>query len=286
MSAPPAVPLLQVDHAAVEYGSGRRRHRVLHDVSLSVAHARTLGLVGESGSGKSTLGRAILGLVPLASGSIALEGQRIDDARGAGRRRLASRLQAVFQDPYGSLDPRLLVGQIIAEPLRGLPPAAVRRRVHELLDLVGLPAGAAERGPSEFSGGQRQRIAIARAIARSPEVVVCDEPVSALDLTTQARILDLFLLLQRELGVSYVFVSHDLDVVRHVSHDIAVLEQGRIVEHGPATEVADAPRHPYTRRLLEASPVLDVDVQRRRRAARLAQPPLVHAPDPRAGREP
>ncbi|MFT4041679.1 MAG: ATP-binding cassette domain-containing protein [Gordonia sp. (in: high G+C Gram-positive bacteria)] len=264
------LPLVHVAGVVVEYGTARRRRRVLHDVSLRIDPGKTLGLVGESGSGKSTLGKAILGLVPLAAGSIHFDGARIDNVGRTERRRLAERLQAVFQDPYGSLDPRLLVGEIIAEPLRGQSAASIRRRVEELLDLVGLTRDAAERAPAEFSGGQRQRIAIARAIARSAEVIVCDEPVSALDLTTQARILDLFLLLQQELGVSYLFISHDTDVVRHISHDVAVLEQGRFVEDGPVTQVIQSPRHPYTRRLLESSPVLDIDVQQQRRSRRLS----------------
>ncbi len=269
MSAPPA---LLVDGLAVDY-PGRRRgsaHRVLHDVGLRVAPGRTLGLVGESGSGKSTIGRAVLGLVPIAAGTIELSGTRVD---GLPRRQRDPRdVQVVLQDPFGSLNPSFTVFDVIAEPIRHHRLPGVTARVAELLDSVGLPASAAARTPDRFSGGQRQRIAIARAMAIAPRLIVCDEPVSALDLTTQARVLDLFLDLQERTGVSYLFISHDLDVIRHLSHDVSVLDGGRIVEHGPAAQTIAAPRHPYTQRLLDSSPVLDVDVQQARRAARMSTP--------------
>jgi peptide/nickel transport system ATP-binding protein len=267
--------LLEVDSLVVSYpGKGWRRpaSEILHGVSLEIAEGRTLGLVGESGSGKTTIGRAILGLAPVTSGSIRFEGVEISAAGRRQRRRLARDIQVVFQDPYSSLNPAMQVGDILAEPL--ITQALGRResasRVRALLDRVGLPSDAVGRLPREFSGGQRQRIAIARALALQPKLIVCDEPVSALDLTTQAKVLDLFLEIQQDTGVSYLFVSHDLDVVRHISHDVAVLYRGDIVEHGPAARVTTEPSHPYTRRLLLASPSPDPDVQRERRLLRQA----------------
>jgi peptide/nickel transport system ATP-binding protein len=179
-------------------------------------------------------------------------------------------MQVVFQDPYTSLNPSMEVGQILAEPLQiqGMEANASRARIAELLDQVGLPSDSLHRLPREFSGGQRQRVAIARALALSPKLIVCDEPVSALDLTTQARILDLFLQIQKDTGISYLFVSHDLDVVRHISHDVAVMYKGEIVEQGPAQQVTVKPTHPYTQRLLMASPVPDPDRQSVRREER------------------
>lgn len=267
--------LLEVDSLVVSYpGKGWRKpaSEILHGVSLEIAEGRTLGLVGESGSGKTTIGRAILGLAPVTAGSIRFEGAEISGAGRRQRRRLARDIQVVFQDPYSSLNPAMQVGDILAEPL--ITQALGRResasRVRALLDRVGLPSDAVGRLPREFSGGQRQRIAIARALALQPKLIVCDEPVSALDLTTQAKVLDLFLEIQQDIGVSYLFVSHDLDVVRHISHDVAVLYRGDIVEHGPAAQVTTEPSHPYTRRLLLASPSPDPDVQRERRLLRQA----------------
>jgi peptide/nickel transport system ATP-binding protein len=265
--------LLEVQHLSVEYrGSGLRpkRFRALSDVSIAVAAGRTVGVVGESGSGKTTLGRAILGLAPVTEGTITFDGRDITAADRTLRRRLSSDLQVVFQDPYGSLNPVLEVGDILTEPLTasGMPSSEAARHIGSLLHRVGLPADAAHRYPRNFSGGQRQRIAIARALALGPKLIICDEPVSALDLTTQARVVDLLLEIQRETGVAFLFISHDLDVVRHVSHEIAVMYRGEIVEHGPALQVADSPSHPYTERLRLASPVPDPDQQAERRAAR------------------
>ena len=268
--------LLDVRELVVEYprkGFRAAPFRVLKGVSLQIEPARTLGLVGESGSGKSTLGRAVLGLAPLTDGSIRFESKEIGHATRQERRRLGKDLQVVFQDPYTSLNPSMPVGRILAEPLmvQGWKPADARKRISDLLDHVGLPGNSAGRLPREFSGGQRQRIAIARALAPGPKLIVCDEPVSALDLSTQSRVLDLFLTIQRETGVSYLFISHDIDVVRHISHDMAVMFRGDIVEHGPAAEVSTRPSHGYTQRLLLASPVIDVDEQARRRQARREQ---------------
>jgi peptide/nickel transport system ATP-binding protein len=265
--------LLRVEDLAVEYpGKGFRAKsfRALSDINISIGQGETLGLVGESGSGKTTLGRAVLGLAPVTGGKVIFEGNDISQATRKERRKLSRDLQVVFQDPYTSLNPALEIGDILAEPLsvQGKPPAEAKKRVRELLDQVGLPADAISRLPREFSGGQRQRVAIARALALSPKLIVCDEPVSALDLSTQAVVLDLFLQIQRDTGVSYLFVSHDLDVVRHISHRVAVMYRGGIVEQGPADVVTRNPEHPYTQRLLLASPVPDPDRQEQRRAER------------------
>jgi ABC-type glutathione transport system ATPase component len=265
--------ILDVDDLVVAYprpGLRRSPVEILHGVSVRIQAGRTLGVVGESGSGKTTLGRAILGLAPIVSGAVRFAGDDISHASRKRRASLAKDLQVVFQDPYTSLNPAMEVGQILAEPLQiqRLGAAESKARVAELLDRVGLPSNAISRLPREFSGGQRQRIAIARALALRPRLIVCDEPVSALDLTTQARVLDLFLEIQQDLGVSYLFISHDLDVIRHISHDVAVLYHGDIVEHGPAAQVTADPQHPYTRRLLLASPLTDPDQQAERRALR------------------
>lgn len=265
--------VLRVENLDVTYpGKGFRNagFKALNSVSINIGEGETLGLVGESGSGKTTLGRAVLGLAPVSAGSITFLGQDITKADRSQRRALSRDLQVVFQDPYTSLNPSMEIGQILAEPLQiqGMEGAAAKARIAELLDQVGLPGDSLRRLPREFSGGQRQRVAIARALALSPKLIVCDEPVSALDLTTQARILDLFLQIQRDTGVSYLFVSHDLDVVRHISHRVAVMFKGEIVEQGPAAEVTVKPSHPYTQRLLMASPVPDPDRQAARREER------------------
>jgi peptide/nickel transport system ATP-binding protein len=265
--------LLRVSDLVVEYagkGFGAKPFRALGGVSVSIGQGETFGLVGESGSGKTTLGRAILGLAPVTEGSIVFEGKDISHASRRQRRVLSRDLQVVFQDPYTSLNPSMTVGDILAEPLtvQGRTGADARTRVRTVLDAVGLPQDAVRRLPREFSGGQRQRVAIARALVLSPKLIVCDEPVSALDLSTQARVLDLFLQIQRDTGVSYLFVSHDLDVVRHLSHRVAVMYRGEIVEQGEAEQVTTRPEHPYTQRLLLASPVPDPDRQEQRRANR------------------
>jgi ABC-type glutathione transport system ATPase component len=265
--------VLDVKNLDVTYpakGFGKTGFKALNDINVHVGQGETLGLVGESGSGKTTLGRAILGLAPVTAGTIDFLGQDISHATRNERRVLSRDLQVVFQDPYTSLNPSMEVGQILAEPLQiqGMDGAAATKRIAELLDQVGLPTDALQRLPREFSGGQRQRVAIARALALSPKLIVCDEPVSALDLTTQARILDLFLQIQKDTGVSYLFVSHDLDVVRHISHRVAVMYKGEIVEQGPASQVTVNPTHPYTQRLLMASPVPDPDRQAKRREER------------------
>lgn len=246
--------------------------RALHGVSVDIRPGETVGLVGESGSGKTTLGRAILGLVPVAEGSVTFDGRDITGLSGRARRELSKDIQVVFQDPFTSLNPAMAVGDILAEPLgaQGITKVEARRRVGELLDQVKLPGDAAGRYPREFSGGQRQRIAIARALALEPRLIVCDEPVSALDLSTQARVLELLIEIQERTGVAYLFVSHDLSVVRHISHRVAVMYRGEIVEQGDGTTVTSAPEHPYSRRLLAAAPVADPRRQAVRRREWLA----------------
>ncbi|WP_417510049.1 ATP-binding cassette domain-containing protein [Microbacterium sp.] len=263
-------PLLEIRDLRVAYpGRGFRKRpiEILHGVSLDVRAGETVGLVGESGSGKSTLGRATLGLAPVTGGSITLDGEEIAHASRARRRALSVDLQVIFQDPYSSLSPSLTIGDTLAEPLRarGVSGKDAARKVRDLLDMVHLPVDAAERLPREFSGGQRQRVAIARAVALEPRLIVCDEPVSALDLTTQARILDLLLEVQERTGVAYLFVSHDLNVVRVLCHRVAVMRAGEIVECGDGDIVTSNPTHPYTRRLLLASPVADPATQAERR---------------------
>lgn len=251
--------LLKIDNVEVTYkGKGLKKDfKALKGVSIDIRAGECVGLVGESGSGKTTLGRAVLGLAPVTAGSITMEGKEIAHASRAERKALARDIQVVFQDPYSSLNPSMTIEQILTEPLtvRNVSRAAANDRVRELLDSVGLPSDAAGRRPREFSGGQRQRIAIARALALDPKLIVCDEPVSALDLTTQARVLDLFLEIQERTGVAYLFISHDLAVVRHLSHRVAVMYQGEIVEWGDGEQVSSNPQHPYTKRLMMAAPV-------------------------------
>ena len=268
-------PLLEVRDLRVAYprkGFRRPPVEILHGVSLDVRPGETVGLVGESGSGKTTLGRAILGLAPVTGGAIRFDGADITSVDRSDRRRLARDIQVVFQDPYGSLNPALRIEDILAEPLRvqGVGREAARARVRELLGQVGLPEDAGGRLPREFSGGQRQRVAIARALALQPKLIVCDEPVSALDLSTQARVLDLFIEIQERTGVAMLFVSHDLAVVRHVSHRVAVMYRGDIVEFGRGAVVTADPDHAYTRRLLMAAPVPNPAEQQARRAERRA----------------
>jgi peptide/nickel transport system ATP-binding protein len=265
--------LLDVKDVVVEYpGHGFRKpsFRALKGVSLDVRPGECVGLVGESGSGKTTLGRAVLGLAPVTGGSITYKGREISGLGRGERRELSSEIQVVFQDPYTSLNPSLTIEQILTEPLmvRKVAKDEAKRRVRELLDAVHLPSNTGDRLPREFSGGQRQRVAIARALALDPQLIVCDEPVSALDLSTQAKVLDLFKEIQERTGVAYLFVSHDLDVVRHLSHRVAVMYSGEIVEWGDAAQVTLEPHHPYTKRLFLAAPVADPVRQQLRRTER------------------
>jgi len=263
-------PLLQVKDLVVRF-PGRRGNpvTVIDGVSFDLEPGKTLSLVGESGSGKTTIGRAILGLAPVTGGTITFRGEPISNISRSRRRKVARDIQVVFQDPYSSLNPSMTVEDILVEPVIATGVSGGRSRVRELLDSVGLPSDAGQRYPREFSGGQRQRIAIARALALEPSVIVCDEPTSALDVTTQARVLALLQELQERTGVAYLFISHDLGVVHDVSHQIAVLFKGRIVELGEAHQVSTNPAHEYTRRLQMAAPVADPRKQRERRAERL-----------------
>ncbi len=265
--------LLEIEDLRVEFkGQGFRAktHEVLHGVSLSITDGEVLGLVGESGSGKTTIGRAVLGLVKPSGGAIRFRGEDITHATPSRRRQLARNIQVVFQDPYSSLNPALTVGDILSEPLivQGATPQDARSRVKGLLDQVQLPHDAVHRLPREFSGGQRQRVAIARALAPEPQLIVCDEPVSALDLSTQAVVLKMLMDIQAETGVAFLFISHDLAVVRHISHRVSVIYKGDLVETGPAATVTSNPEHPYTKRLLLAAPVAHPIEQRRRREQR------------------
>ena len=238
-------------------GSGRRYLRAVDEVSFAIPKGTTLSLVGESGCGKSTMARLAVGLYPPSAGEIRFEGQPLSSARA--QPALRRRMNMIFQDPYASLNPRWRVRDIVAEPLRAfgmLHGAAVGERVGALLTQVGLAAADGQKYPHEFSGGQRQRISIARALSSEPDFLVCDEPTSALDVSVQAQILNLMRELQQRLGLTYLFISHNLAVIRHVSDQLGVMYLGRIVEHGPGEAIFTKPQHPYTRLLLEAIPDL------------------------------
>jgi peptide/nickel transport system ATP-binding protein len=269
-------PLLTVDHLVVEFGRGRGRPplKATDDVSLDVGRGETVAIVGESGSGKSTLGNAVLGLTAVQSGAIVFDGSDITRLSPRLRRKAGLPIQVVFQDPHNSLSPTMTVGESIGEPLKAPGTGrGARQAVAEMLDRVGLPQAAATRYPAEMSGGQRQRVCIARALISSPELVVCDEPVSSLDLSIQGQILNLLTDLQAATGVSYLFISHNLAVVKFVSRRVVVLYRGQVMETGPSSIVCERPVHPYTRALLSAVPVLHPELQSRRRRDRLAAAP-------------
>jgi oligopeptide/dipeptide ABC transporter ATP-binding protein len=292
-AAAAAVPLLSVERLSVDFRFKRGLFRrgasltAVREVSFAISRGETFGLVGESGSGKSTIGRAILRLVPEAAGRIVFDGA--DATRYGVRPPLAYRrdVQVVFQDPLSSLNPRQTTGQTIGQAIRRhrrLPAHEVRREIAAVLDSVGLATYQARRYPHELSGGQRQRVAIARALAVRPRLIVCDEPVSALDVSTQSQVINLLVELQRAFGLSYLFIAHNLDVVRHISHTIGVLYLGRLVEVGPAETVYAAPVHPYTQMLLASTLVADPRVQaertRLRRLQPKTEPPSPLAPPP------
>ena len=257
-----APPVLEATGLRKTFRVGRRHLTALDGVDLRIGRGETVGLVGESGCGKSTLARVLLMLARPDDGNVRFGDTDPFTLRGKELLAWRRRVQMVFQDPYASLNERMTAGDIIGEPWRthrDAAPADRRGRVRELLDLVGLRPGDADRYPGEFSGGQRQRIGIARALALNPDLIVCDEPVSALDLSVQAQVLNLLADLQRELGVSYLFISHDLSVVRHVADRVSVMYLGKVVEEGPTDDVFDRPVHPYTAALMSAAPTLTPD---------------------------
>lgn len=269
------MPLLDVKnlkvHFPVKHGPFSRARdfvKAVDDVSFTIAPGETLGLVGESGCGKTTLGRAIVRLVELTAGSIFFEGENLARLGGANLRARRRNVQMIFQDPYGSLNPRMTVADIIAEALdiHGLvdTQSVRQKRIVELLQAVGLDAAYAQRYPHEFSGGQRQRIGIARALAVEPKLIVCDEPVSALDVSVQAQIINLLQDLQQERGIAYLFIAHDLAVVEHISRRVMVMYLGKVVELAEAKAIIQAPKHPYTQALISAVPEVDPDTKRKR----------------------
>ncbi len=274
---PAGSPLVEVENLSIHFPVGeaglfRRERQVVHavdDVSFSIGKGETLGLVGESGSGKTTTGRAILRRVDPTTGRIEFRGRDITHASGSELRHLRRHMQLVFQDPYASLNPRMSVGELVAEPLlvHGIINSLHdgRDRVIDLLDRCGLPADAVDRYPHAFSGGQRQRVGIARALALQPDFIVADEPVSALDVSVRAQVVNLLQDLQDEFGLTYLFIAHDLSVVRHISHRIAIMYSGKLVELADCATIYERPLHPYTEALLSSVPVPDPPVQRERR---------------------
>ncbi len=258
-------PLLEVKDLSVTYKARRgafiKRTELIHavrGVSFEAKRGKTLGLVGESGSGKSTIGKAILRLAPLAGGTIHYEGEQISNLDEKVFMPYRKKIQTIFQDPYASMNPRLTIGSIVAEPLivhaKEMSKSDRLGRVAELLDKVGLPRDAINRYPHQFSGGQRQRICIARALSSQPEFIICDECVSALDVSVQAQIVNLLQDLQEEFGITYLFIAHDLAVIEHICHDVLVMENGLLVEKADAESIYRNPQHPYTQKLLDAVP--------------------------------
>jgi oligopeptide transport system ATP-binding protein len=273
-------------HFPVKHGlfsRARESVKAVDDVSFTIAPGETVGLVGESGCGKTTLGRAIIRLVDPTSGSILLDGEDITQMTGAALRARRRKFQMIFQDPYGSLNPRMTVEQIVGEALDihklTDSKSARQKRIAELLQAVGLDAVYAQRYPHEFSGGQRQRIGIARALAVEPELIICDEPVSALDVSVQAQIINLLRDLQQQRGIAYLFIAHDLAVVEHISHRVLVMYLGKIVEASEAKALIGDPQHPYTQALISAIPEIDPETKRQRIVLPGDVPSTIHPPN-------
>lgn len=260
--------ILQVENLKKYFKTNRGMLHAVDDVSFTIERGKTLGVVGESGCGKSTTGRAILRLIEPTSGKVLFDGVDVAQLDTKGMREMRKSMQIVFQDPYSSLNPRMTVSKLIAEPIIQnkilTKKADIEKRVEELMETVGLAQRLVNTFPHELDGGRRQRICIARALAMNPKFIVCDEPVSALDVSIQAQILNLLKKLQRELGLTYIFITHDLSVVNHFSDDIAVMYLGQIIEKAPTEELFDHPMHPYTQALLSAIPIPDVDVKEER----------------------
>jgi oligopeptide/dipeptide ABC transporter ATP-binding protein len=262
-----SVPLLSLHDVHVRFNTAAGVVRAVNGVSLDLAVGETLGLVGESGCGKSTLGKAIMRLVPVSAGEVRIDGVDIAHLERAALNEMRRKVQMIFQDPYGSLNPRQTVGRSVAQPLvvAGWKPEAIAQRLAILLRWVGLPTDAKQRYPHEFSGGQRQRIGIARALALSPKLIICDEPVSALDVSVRAQVINLLEDLKQQSGVSYLFISHDLSVVEHIADRVAVMYLGTIVEAGARDQIWRRPQHPYTKALLEAAPIANPKLARARK---------------------
>jgi oligopeptide/dipeptide ABC transporter ATP-binding protein len=277
-----AQPLLEVRNLKVHFPAKGGSVKAVDGVSFQIAAGETLGLVGESGCGKTTVGRAIAKLVNPTEGGIWLDGENLAEMSGAKLRSRRRRLQMIFQDPYSSLDPRMTIAQSIGEALEihrlAKDARDRRRRIEELLQSVGLAAEHADRYPHEFSGGQRQRIGIARALAVEPELIICDEPVSALDVSVQAQIINLLQDLQQQRGVAYLFIAHDLAIVEHISHRVMVMYLGKVVELGSATAIVQSPKHPYTQALISAAPQIDDASGRPRIVLSGEMPSPIHPP--------
>lgn len=275
-------PLLQVNDASVHYAIPGKQGlwptkqilKAVNHVSFSLAQGETLGVVGESGCGKSTLARGILGLTPVASGSIQFFDHELTSLDKGTLRSLRKDMQIIFQDPLASLDPRMTVGEIIAEPLQVFEPTLGKsdrkQRIRHIMERVGLLANQINRYPHEFSGGQCQRIGIARALICNPKLLICDEPVSALDVSIQAQIVNLLMELQRELGLSMIFIAHDLSVVKQISHRVMVMYLGKVVEITDRDSIYATPRHPYTRALIDSIPIPDPDIERNKQSSPLS----------------
>lgn len=254
--------LIRVEHASKVFTSKNWQGNVtevqaVDDVSLTIQKGETLGLVGESGSGKTTFGRSILNLESLTSGRIFYEGQELSELPKNQQQAIYQQMQIIFQDPYSALNPRLTALELVMEPLMNESKAEARKKAEEILAVVGITGEAIHKIPRHFSGGQRQRIGIARAVVNRPSFILCDEPTSALDVSIQAQIIQLLLSLQKEFGLSYLFISHDLSVIRHISDRIAVMYQGKLVELAPTDELFENPQHSYTKKLLAAAPIAD-----------------------------